>query len=188
MRKDFLTLQGISFLTPLCSKICSEISFIKNFASKALISYKRQNNLLALTRYSGFFNVLPANKISIWNSYLNELDQVTVYSSLINKEGFFSIGTVKKGLIKLDQNGNLVDLLNKQNSIINNTVLSVFEDKNLNLLSLNSAQTFYSVLLHGISLRQSGGPADLSLLFKFTRSWCYNIHKNRLKLKGWWYK
>lgn len=95
--------------------------------------YKRQNNLLALTRYSGFFNVLPANKISIWNSYLNELDQVTVYSSLINKEGFFSIGTVKKGLIKLDQNGNLVDLLNKQNSIINNTVLSVFEDKNLNL-------------------------------------------------------
>ena len=95
--------------------------------------YKKENNLLALTRYSGFYNVLSENKISIWKTYLNDLNQVTVYSSLMNKEGSFSIGTIKKGLIKIDKNGNLVDILNKQNSIINNTVLSVFEDKNRNL-------------------------------------------------------
>jgi ligand-binding sensor domain-containing protein/DNA-binding CsgD family transcriptional regulator len=95
--------------------------------------YKNENNLLALTRYSGFYNVLTENKISTWKTYLNDLNQVTVYSSLMNKDGSFSVGTVKKGLIKIDKNGNLVDLLNKQNSIINNTVLSVFEDKNRNL-------------------------------------------------------
>ena len=95
--------------------------------------YKKENNLLALTRYSGFYNVLTDDKISIWKTYLNDLNQVTVYSSLMNKEGSFSIGTIKKGLIKIDKNGNLVDILNKQNSIINNTVLSVFEDKNRNL-------------------------------------------------------
>ena len=95
--------------------------------------YKKENNLLALTRYSGFYNVLSENKISIWKTYLNDLNQVTVYSSLMNKEGSFSIGTIKKGLIKIDKNGNLVDILNKQNSIINNTVLSVFDDKNRNL-------------------------------------------------------
>ena len=95
--------------------------------------YKKENNLLALTRYSGFYNVLTENKISRWKTYVNDLNQVTVYSSLMNKEGSFSIGTIKKGLIKIDKNGNLVDILNKQNSIINNTVLSVFEDKNRNL-------------------------------------------------------
>ena len=95
--------------------------------------YKKENNLLALTRYSGFYNVLTENKISRWKTYVNDLNQVTVYSSLMNKEGSFYIGTIKKGLIKIDKNGNLVDILNKQNSIINNTVLSVFEDKNRNL-------------------------------------------------------
>ena len=51
----------------------------------------------------------------------------------MNMDGSFSIGTVKKGLIKLDENGNLIETLNKKNSIINNTVLSVYEDDNYNL-------------------------------------------------------
>ena len=91
------------------------------------------NNLLALTQYSGFFNVFPNNKVSSWYSYLNDLDQPTVYSALNNADGTFSVGTVKKGLIKLDEKGNLIEILNKGNSILNNTVLSVFEDINDNL-------------------------------------------------------
>ncbi len=94
---------------------------------------KHGNNLLALTQYSGFFNVFPNNKVSSWYSYLDDLDQPTVYSALNNADGTFSVGTVKKGLIKLDEKGNLVEILNKGNSILNNTVLSVFEDINDNL-------------------------------------------------------
>ena len=94
---------------------------------------KSGNNLLALTQYSGFFNVFPNNKVSSWYSYLNDLDQPTVYSALNNADGAFSVGTVKKGLIKLDEKGNLIEILNKGNSILNNTVLSVFEDINDNL-------------------------------------------------------
>ena len=94
---------------------------------------KSGNNLLALTQYSGFFNVFPNNKVSSWYSYLNDLDQPTVYSALNNADGTFSVGTVKKGLIKLDEKGNLIEILNKGNSILNNTVLSVFEDINDNL-------------------------------------------------------
>ena len=66
--------------------------------------------------------------------------------------------------------------------------------RNLILCSLNSTQTAVqfildcSVLPNVITLRQSDGPTAISLLFKFTRSWCYNIHKNRLKLLGRWYK
>ena len=95
--------------------------------------FKSGNSLLALTQYSGFYNILPNNKVLKWYSYLNDLDQLNVYSSIMNMDGSFSIGTVKKGLIKLDENGNLIETLNKRNSIINNTVLSVYEDDNYNL-------------------------------------------------------
>jgi hypothetical protein len=78
-------------------------------------------------------------------------------------------------------------------SLCENTDISE-KIKNFILLSLNSTQTAVqflldcSVLPNVISLRQSDGPTVLSLLFKFTRSWCYNIHKNKLKLQGWWHK
>ena len=104
------------------------------FTNNSIIHlFKSEDNLLALTQYSGFFNVFPNNKVSRWYSYLNDLDQLTVYSALNNDDGSFSVGTVKKGLIKLDEKGNLVEILNKGNSILNNTVLSVFEDINDNL-------------------------------------------------------
>ena len=61
--------------------------------------FKSGNNLLALTQYSGFFKVFQNNKVSSWYSYLNDLDQLTVYSALNNSDGSFSVGTVKKGLI-----------------------------------------------------------------------------------------
>jgi len=104
------------------------------FRNNSIINlFKSGNNLLALTQYSGFFKVFPNNKVSSWYSYLNDLDQLTVYSALNNVDGSFSIGTVKKGLIKLDDEGSLIEILNKGNSILNNTILSVFEDINDNL-------------------------------------------------------
>ena len=95
--------------------------------------FKINNRLLALTQDSGFFEVLEDNKVTRWNSYLNDLDQLTVYSALKNNDGGFSIGTIKRGLIKIDEAGKLIEILNKKNSITNNTVLSIFEDKNSNI-------------------------------------------------------
>ena len=95
--------------------------------------FKLGDSLLALTQNSGFYKILPENKVLKWYSYLNDLDQLNVYSSIINSDRSFSVGTVKRGLIKLNENGNLIETLNKKNSIINNTILSVYEDNNNNL-------------------------------------------------------
>ena len=43
-----------------------------------------------------------------------------------------------------------------------------------------------SVLPNTIRLKQSKEPLILQHLFKFSRSWCYSIHKTRLKLLGRW--
>ena len=39
-----------------------------------------------------------------------------------------------------------------------------------------------------ISARQTEGPSVIQQLFRFSRSWCYTIHKTRLKLLGRWRK
>ena len=43
-----------------------------------------------------------------------------------------------------------------------------------------------SVIPQVISACQSDGNHLLSELFKFTRTWCYNVHSNRLKILGQW--
>ena len=45
-----------------------------------------------------------------------------------------------------------------------------------------------SVLPRVISLKQTDGHQVLNELFSFSRSWCYSIHKVRLKLLGSWLK
>ena len=37
-----------------------------------------------------------------------------------------------------------------------------------------------------ISETQQIGPVILEELFRYTRAWCYSIHKSRLKLQGRW--
>ena len=104
------------------------------FSKENIINlFESNNRLLALTEYSGFFELSDKNKVSKWDSYINETDELTVYSAINNSDGTFSIGTIKKGLLKLDKNGKLMEVLDKKNSIINNTVLSIFEDVNKNL-------------------------------------------------------
>ena len=45
-----------------------------------------------------------------------------------------------------------------------------------------------SVLPSTIKTKQVEGPNVLNELFRFTRSWCYTMHKERLKLLGRWKK
>ena len=43
-----------------------------------------------------------------------------------------------------------------------------------------------SVLPHVISATQSHGPEILNILFHLTRSWCFSIHRQRMKMLGRW--
>ena len=45
-----------------------------------------------------------------------------------------------------------------------------------------------SVLPQVISIVQLEGSLILNELFYFSRSWCYTIHKTRMKLQGRWFK
>ena len=61
----------------------------------------------------------------------NELlkDRFVIYAAVQLQNEQFALGTVGKGLLILSKNGT-IDILNQEKGLSNNTVLSLYEDKN----------------------------------------------------------
>jgi AraC family chitin signaling transcriptional activator len=89
--------------------------------------------LLILTETNGFFK-LSSDKITKWIIPAdNELEEESVYSGIKLKDGSYAIGTISKGLLLMDPLGRLSYSLNQTNGLNNNTVLSLYEDKDENI-------------------------------------------------------
>ena len=95
--------------------------------------FKIKGELLILTDKSGFF-YLKGNKIVKWKIKGDFIfKNHKLYSAIMLSDGSFALGTISDGLIWLDKSGKMILKLNKTNGISNNTILSVFEDKNHNI-------------------------------------------------------
>ena len=86
--------------------------------------FKEENKLLILTRHNGFF---------CWDKgQLKQLEsplsRFSVYSAIRLSNKGYAIGTISNGLIYLSKDREIVYDVNQTNGILNNTVLSVFED------------------------------------------------------------
>ena len=85
-------------------------------------------DLLFLTE-KGHFYKLKEKQLRKWNiSADKELSDVNVYSSLKLKDGSFILGTISNGMIHLDQSGSIINRINKEKGLNNNTILSLHED------------------------------------------------------------
>ncbi|WP_299600355.1 LuxR family transcriptional regulator [uncultured Aquimarina sp.] len=115
---------------------------------------KYQNEIILLTATKGFFT-LSGDNINKWEIPSdNLLENTTVYSCTILKDGGFVLGTISKGVMYFDPKGEIVFQINQAKGLSNNTVLSSFEDvegniwlgldKGINCLNIKSAvQSFY---------------------------------------------
>ena len=104
------------------------VSDNKFFKSNDIINIHRtQNGLLLLTNTSGFI-FLSDKKISFWKKANAYLKGLKTYSSIKMRNGGFAIGTISNGVIFLTKDGELSYQISLKNGLINNTVLSLFED------------------------------------------------------------
>lgn len=95
--------------------------------------FKSGNRILYQTQKDGFY-YLNENEISKWDISSNSIiSKVSIYSSLQLEDGSFILGTISNGMYHLDKNGNLLTHINQEKGLNNNTVLSLFEDKEHNL-------------------------------------------------------
>lgn len=89
--------------------------------------------MLLQTQEKGFY-FLEEDKLAKWNIPLNdEISSMSVYSSVQLANGNLVLGTISNGIYHLDIKGNLINKINQENGLNNNTVLSLFEDRDRNV-------------------------------------------------------
>ncbi len=110
------------------------ISDHKVFSENFIVGiYNISNKLLIITE-SGKFYFYENDQMTEWSlDGLNSLQELNLYTSLqLNDKGFI-LGTVSNGYIRLDMSGRIVEAVNQEKGLINNTVLSAFQDADDNL-------------------------------------------------------
>jgi DNA-binding CsgD family transcriptional regulator len=104
----------------------------KIFRDNVVINmFKIDDEYIILTENKGFYKIKNGN-LSKWSTDL-DLNKLTIYSAILSSDNSILIGTIGSGFIKLSSSGNVLEKLNKSNGLINNTILSIFEDKNFNI-------------------------------------------------------
>lgn len=95
--------------------------------------FTSNEKLLVLTRNSGFYQIND-NKLIPWNVSANErLKQLNIFNCIRLENGSYVAGTISNGIIKIDSSGNIEYNINQKLGLSNNTVLTLFEDKEQNV-------------------------------------------------------
>lgn len=82
----------------------------------------------------GEFYLFENGTLSKWNVVASdELQSLNIYSSLQLSDGNIIIGSISNGMYHIDLNGQIIRVINKEIGLSNNTVLSVFEDRDQNV-------------------------------------------------------
>lgn len=101
--------------------------------------FDSKSGKIAVTEKNGFY-LIDKNSVTKWQIAANaQLQDLNVYSSIQLKNGNFILGTISDGLLYINSSGELIDKINQQKGLFDNTVHSVFEDADGNLwLALNN--------------------------------------------------
>lgn len=94
----------------------------------------RKDHLLLLTQENGFFQIDSRGKLSKWVSKCDELlASISVYSAAELQDKSFILGTISNGIYHITSTGEILNNINQEKGLHNNTVLSVFEDLEQNI-------------------------------------------------------
>jgi ligand-binding sensor domain-containing protein/DNA-binding CsgD family transcriptional regulator len=95
--------------------------------------FKNKEELLFLTKKRGFYTIKDS-VVEEWKiPSQNLLKGKTIYSAKRLKDNGFALGSIGNGLICLDKNGGFNYQINQDSGLSNNTILSLFEDKQNNI-------------------------------------------------------
>ncbi len=95
--------------------------------------FELQNKTLLVTE-NGAFYFIENDGLRAWKITSDEaLNAVNVYSSLQLADGSIVLGTISNGILHIGVDGEMLQEINQERGLNNNTVLSIFEDKAHNL-------------------------------------------------------
>ena len=95
--------------------------------------YQQEGGLLVLSE-KGRFYLLEDDRVEEWKIDRSSLDrELLLYSSVRLRDGSFVLGTISGGYIRIDNDGNVLERMNQENGLGNNTILAAFQDDDDNL-------------------------------------------------------
>ncbi len=95
--------------------------------------YEQEGGMLVLTE-NGRFYFVDNDLVTEWKiDGLNQDASLLIYSSLRLEDGSFVLGTISDGYIRLSKEGAVLEKINQENGLANNTILSSFQDDDGNL-------------------------------------------------------
>jgi DNA-binding CsgD family transcriptional regulator len=96
-------------------------------------AFQVDTNTLFLSENGGFYQ-LNGVGLRKWNIAADkELSGLNIYSSILLRDGSFMLGTISDGIYHIGPEGQLLNKVNKEKGLYNNTVLSMFQDMDENL-------------------------------------------------------
>lgn len=102
------------------------------FDTEVIEIFPLSDGLRLLTSSKGFFTYRN-NLLQPWTVLKSILKNELVYSGLQSSSGNYVIGTVANGLYIVSENGRESKHFNFEKGLLNNTILSIYEDKDFNL-------------------------------------------------------
>jgi len=119
--------------------------FFKDLEIVSILPYSDHSMIIA-TAMSGLF-LFDGVKIQAWDTALNKIfkkDQL--FSGISLGDRFYAFGSVMNGLYILDKSGDLVQHINSDKGLQNNTILSLFQDQEENLwLGLDNGMDYLEI-------------------------------------------
>jgi ligand-binding sensor domain-containing protein/DNA-binding CsgD family transcriptional regulator len=104
------------------------------FKNKVVVGVFLKNKKLLFLTEEGKFYFLENEKIIEWNIDASQiLSSKSIYCSTMLSDDSFVLGTIADGIYHINADGELIQSINKEKGLLNNTVLSVFEDHDNNV-------------------------------------------------------
>jgi len=124
----------------------------------SILPYLNGDELLVFTVKKGAF-IYKSGQLSEWNVPMNEyLKKNQVFSTALIQDHYYAVGTIQDGITIIDSSGEIIQHINREKGLQNNTVLKIFPDRSGDLwLGLDNGIDYININSPITFLKQSDG-------------------------------
>lgn len=124
----------------------------------SVMPYNKGTELMICTLNKGIY-IYNGKVLKEWPVPVNDqFKQKQIFSATILQDKYYAVGTIQDGVIITDEFGNIIQHINRQKGLQNNTILKVFADRTGNLwLGLDNGIDYLNINSPITFLQQSDG-------------------------------
>lgn len=124
----------------------------------SILPFNNGNDLMICTLNKGIY-IYNGTELKEWDVPVNSLFKKNqIFSASIIPDNYYAIGTIQDGVIIIDEFGNIIQHINRQKGLQNNTILKNFTDRSGNLwLGLDNGIDYVNINSPITFIEQSDG-------------------------------